>query len=227
MQCFRFRNCSVKLNSYASGVALKRIPPNWIYSMTIDLLFIFNSLLLGIGLAMDAFSVSIANGLADPFMSRPWMCTIAGTYSGFQFLMPMIGWLCVRTIAERFQAFQAFIPWIALILLVLIGIGMIRDSLSGSGQDSVQAAPARLGVSALLLQGIATSIDALSVGFTIADYPAPAALLCCVLIAVVTFAICIAGLLFGRRFGSRIAEKAGIIGGCILIGIGIEIWLTA
>ncbi len=93
--------------------------------MTVTSAFIINSILLGAGLAMDAFSVSIANGLEDPGMSHKRMCCIAGTYAGFQFLMPLAGWFCVHKIASAFEAFQQFIPWIALFLLSYIGGKML------------------------------------------------------------------------------------------------------
>ena len=89
--------------------------------MQISLNFILESIIFGVGLAMDAFSVSMANGLQDPGMSRKRMLGIAGTFAFFQFLMPMIGWACVHTIAKRFEAFQKMVPWIAFVLLVFIG----------------------------------------------------------------------------------------------------------
>ena len=166
-----------------------------------DFLFVFNSILLGVGLAMDAFSVSIVNGLNEPDMSRGRICGIAGTYAGFQFLMPMIGWFCVHSIAEKFQAFQKYIPWIALALLVYIGGGMLLEGIKSRKEpvEERKGTGVRLALSTLLLQGVATSIDALSVGFTIAEYPGSLAFICSLIIAVVTFAICLCGLLFGRR----------------------------
>ena len=94
--------------------------------------FFLNSALLGVGLAMDAFSVSMANGLHDPRMSRetPW-CRIAGTFRLFQAVMPMIGWVCVHTIVELFSSFETFIPWIALALLGYIGGKMLLDGIRG------------------------------------------------------------------------------------------------
>ena len=86
-----------------------------------NFVFFFNSVLLGIGLAMDAFSVSLANGLNETCMKRKKMCGVAGLFALFQAAMPMIGWICVHTIVEKFQAFEKFIPFIALILLVYIG----------------------------------------------------------------------------------------------------------
>ncbi len=192
--------------------------------------FFLNSILLGVGLAMDAFSVSIANGLAEHGMSRRRMSAIAGCYAFFQWAMPMIGWFCVHTISGIFCAFQGFIPWIALFLLLYIGGKMliegVRKKSSAELKEEEQAeAGTWISAATLLLQGVATSIDALSVGFTIADYNAPEAFVCSLLIAVVTFAICMAGLLFGRKFGEKLADKAGIFGGIILIGIGLEIFV--
>lgn len=188
-----------------------------------SLLFFFNSVLLGVGLAMDAFSVSMANGLHEPGMSRKKMCAIAGVFAFFQALMPMTGWVCVHTIVAYFSAFEKWIPWIALILLVWIGGSMLREGLSHSAGEA--EAP-KVGVWALLVQGIATSIDALSVGFTISEYGVIMAAVCSLIIAAVTFLICMAGLFIGRKFGTRLAGRAAILGGVILIVIGLEIFLT-
>ena len=186
-------------------------------------LFIFNAVLFGIGLAMDAFSVSMANGLNEPGMKKGRMCLIAGTFCFFQIAMPLIGWLCVHTIAEKFSRFQKYIPWIALALLLYIGGKMLIEGIRGGG---VSDKPLKLGVGALLIQGIATSIDALSVGFTIAEYDFPMAFVCSAIIAVVTFIISIGGLVIGRRVGTKLSGSASILGGIILIGIGIEIFFT-
>ena len=185
--------------------------------------FFFNAMMLGTGLAMDAFSVSLANGLNEPCMRRGKMAGVAGIFAVFQGLMPMIGWVCVHTMVRYFSAFEKLIPWIALALLCFIGGKMIRESLGGEQEECRErAADLRL----LLVQGLATSIDALSVGFTIAEYNAAQALLAALLIAAVTYVICYAGLLIGRRAGTRLAGKAGVLGGVILIVIGLEIFLT-
>lgn len=196
--------------------------------MTITIAFLINSALLGAGLAMDAFSVSIANGLEDPGMSHKRMCGIAGTYAGFQFLMPLAGWFCVHKIASAFEAFRKFIPWIALFLLSYIGGKMLVEGIRKiRAPEEEKHCCNRLDLATLFLQGIATSIDALSVGFTISEYGAPEALTACVIIAVVTFAICMCGLRFGRHFGARLSDKASILGGTILIGIGLEIFISS
>ncbi len=189
-----------------------------------DFLFFMNSALLGVGLAMDAFSVSMANGLSEPNMRKSRMSLIAGTFGFYQFLMPMIGWLCVHTVLQYFQFFQRFIPWIALLLLSYIGGKMLREGIREQGDDETKSLPISFGT--LMVQGVATSIDALSVGFTISDYNFSAALTASLVIAAVTFVLCIFGLLIGRRFGTKLAGKASIIGGVILIAIGLEIFLT-
>ena len=185
--------------------------------------FILNSILLGVGLAMDAFSVSLANGLNAPKLSRGMRLAIPFTFAGFQFLMPMIGWFCVHSIAEAFVAVQPAIPWIALILLLFIGGKMLFDGIRGGAPEQEEVI---LKPGALLVQGIATSIDALSVGFTIADYGVLQALSACLIIGAVTFILCFFGLRIGQHFGTRFAGKASILGGLILIGIGLEIFIT-
>ena len=186
--------------------------------------FYINSVLLGVGLAMDAFSVSIANALSESQMKKGRMCFIAGVYAFFQFAMPMIGWICVHTIVEYFSKFELFIPWIALGLLLYIGGKMIWEAFHEEAESDA-AVKTSLTFSVLMLQGIATSIDALSVGFTIADYGLLMALIASLIIAVVTFAICMTGLFIGKKAGSHLSSKATIFGGIILIGIGIEIFV--
>ena len=184
--------------------------------------FILNSAMLGVGLAMDAFSVSIANGLRDPRMRRARVLLIAGTFAFFQFLMPMIGWICVHFLVETFLAFQPDIPWIALCLLGFIGGKMILEGLRGRDAEAETAA---LSISALMLQGIATSIDALSAGFTLAEYGGRMALAASLIIAAVTLLICVVGVRIGRRFGMKLAHRASVFGGAILILIGLEIFI--
>ena len=185
--------------------------------------FFFNSIFLGLGLAMDAFSVSLANGLNEPKMKPPRMCAIAGLFGFFQGLMPLIGWVCIHTILEYFESFEKIIPYLALILLGYIGGKMLYDGLTDKCEDGSCGA---VSFNGLLLQGVATSIDALSVGFTIADYDVLSAFVCALIIAAVTLVICLGGILIGRTFGTRLAGKASILGGVILIAIGIEIWVT-
>ena len=190
-----------------------------------DFLFFLNSALLGVGLAMDAFSVSLVRGMNDPRMKKNRMALVAGTFGYFQAFMPMLGWICVRTVAEQFEQFRKWIPYIALILLLFIGGKMLVEGILHRKRGEEGTGNANAGFPGLLLQGVATSIDALSVGFTIAGYPWQMALVCSLLIATVTFAICLCGLLIGKKFGAFLSGHAEILGGVILILIGIEIFL--
>ena len=190
--------------------------------MTMDLMFFLNSILFGIGLAMDAFSVSLAHGLSEPDMGFPRECGIAGTFAVFQTVMPLLGWFLVRTMEQAFTAFQPLIPWIALVLLLFIGGKMLAEGLRNP-EGEAEKAPA--GFWALMVLGVATSIDALSVGLTISEYSAGMAVTEAVIIGAMTFMICFAGLKLGKKIGTRLAGKASILGGTILILIGIEIFV--
>ncbi len=190
--------------------------------MELNFQFFFNSILLGVGLAMDAFSVAMANGLHEPKMKQGKIWGIAGMFGLFQGLMPLIGWVCIHTVLQYFTALEKLIPWIALGLLSYIGGKMVLDGLHPDREEEQSG----LGFGALVLQGIATSIDALSVGFTICHYDLPAAVLAAAIIAAVTVAICYAGVIIGKTVGNRIAGKAGIFGGVILILIGLEIFIS-
>ena len=201
---------------------------------------------------MDAFSVSIANSLANPDMNRRERWRIAGAFAFFQFLMPMIGWICVHTIVRMFSSFQAFIPWIALILLSFIGGNMLREGLHPEGNTEIECpkdgylcprtrrrcprdgnecpisdnTPVYLSTHTLILQAVATSIDALSVGFAIAEDNTLMAFTASLIIAAVTLAICLGGIRIGSRAAYKLEGKASILGGLILIGIGLEIWIS-
>lgn len=174
---------------------------------------------------MDAFSVSLANGLKEPSMTKKKICIVGLAYAVFQAVMPMIGWVCVHTIVEKFKNFEKFIPWIALVLLLYIGGEMLADGIKAKKSDE-EVVFEKLTYKVLLVQAVATSIDALSVGFTIAKYPLVSALVCNAIIALVTFIISVVGVLIGKKIGTRLGWKADILGGIILIGIGLEIFIT-
>lgn len=193
--------------------------------MNLSFSFFFNNILQGVGLAMDAFSVSLANGMNEPCMKKGKMLGTAGVFSVFQALMPLIGWFCVSAVAQKFEAFQKLIPWIALILLSIIGGKMLFEGIKS--KDCPCEEKEATGIAGLLVQGVATSIDALSVGFTIAEYNFLEAVLACTLIGVVTFFICFGGIIIGKKAGTKLANKAGIFGGAILIFIGLEIFITS
>mgnify|MGYP002623198955 CR=1 FL=1 len=187
--------------------------------------FYVNSILLGVGLAMDAFSVSIANGLREPHMKASRMLEIAGVYSFFQFLMPVLGWTGVNFVTDIFEGFTKAIPWIALILLCFIGGKMVYEGIRDlKNEEKAQEDGKKLSFLALIIQGIATSIDALSTGFAIADYDVAAAFFASAIIAMVTLLVCIVGVKLGRYFGKKLKSVAVVLGGLILIFIGFKIW---
>ena len=214
--------------------------------MAENLLLLFNSIMLGFGLAMDAFSVSLANGFADSRMSQKKRVEIAGTYALFQFAMPVIGFFLVHNASNLFLGFQKFIPWIALILLAVIGSKMLIEGcldrkaemkcegnhdcgkcdIKECRKYGIDPDAGAVSNKVLIMQGIATSIDALSVGFTISKYTYGQVFVSAGIIAVVTYAVCHVGLKLGITFGTRLASYAKIIGGLILIGIGIEVFFS-
>ena len=186
-------------------------------------LLFLNSIFLGFGLALDAFSVSVADAMANPDMKKSRKISIAFTFAFFQMLMPLSGWFCVRTIADKFSLFQKAIPYIAFILLAYIGLKMVIES--RKGEEEKDEGSAVLTFATLMVQGIATSIDALSVGFAIADYSSLEALTSTLIIGATTFIICIFGLEVGKKVGKAFSDKATLFGGCILIIIGLEIFI--
>ena len=185
----------------------------------LDFYLIFNSVMLGFGLAMDAFSVSLANGFADHKMSKTRRVQIALVYAVFQFAMPVIGWILVHNAATFFVGFQKFIPWIALILLAIIGGKMLVEGILDriaekkcEGDRNCSACDRKecrkygidpdagaISNKVLFVQGIATSIDALSVGFTIEKYGALQVLLSATIIGAVTYVVCYVGLKLGIK----------------------------
>ena len=188
-----------------------------------DFMFFMNSVLLGLGLTMDAFSVSLANGLNEQNMSGKKMTAVAGMFAFFQAVMPLLGWICVHTILELFESFERFVPWIALGLLSFIGIKMIIDGVKAKEEEEKKL----VGFLGLVIQGIATSIDALSVGFTIASHNLLMATISVLIVGTITFVACLVGVAIGKKFGTKISNKATIFGGILLILIGLEILITS
>ena len=169
-------------------------------------MFILTALALGVALAMDAFSVSVVNGLNEPNMRKRKFVLIPLVFAIFQFLMPLIGYICVHTLAEKFEAFAKAAPFIGFALLLLIGTKMIIEgALKKENESTITSIPM------LLIQGIATSIDALSVGFAIENYTYLEAIISCIIIGLLTFIICIIGVIIGKRIGDKLNNKATII----------------
>lgn len=179
---------------------------------------------IAVGLAMDAFAVSVANGAANKRMTLPEVFRVAGCFAVFQGIMPLLGWL-VGKAGERLIA--SVDHWIALILLAFLGAKMIWDSCRQSCENP--QSPKNLTVKTLLAMALATSIDALATGIIL-----PAAvgadtcgqmLLAVLVIAGITFILCLFGVFLGKKFGCLLHGKAGILGGAVLIAIGIKIFV--
>lgn len=205
---------------------------------------ILSSLFLGIGLAMDACAVSMTNGLNEPKMRNGKAVLIAFMYAFFQALMPMIGWTCVTLVVDKFTAFTKYVPYIAFVLLAIIGGKMLYDGIKEirskknaaqehSTTDIVDKQQTKtvkkLTFAALLLQALATSVDALSTGFSLSEIAGSSvwvALLCSGIIAVVTFALSLGAIFLGKKFGDKLGSKAEIVGGAVLIAIGLEILIS-
>lgn len=187
--------------------------------------YILGCLALGMGLAMDAFSVSLADALREPKMKKGRMLCLAGTYALFQMAMPMIGWFFVDRAGRYLGILQRYFPGIACVLLFFIAIQMIREGLEKrkTPEEEIDIRP--LGLSLLLLQALATSVDALSTGFAFGGRGPLQVFLGCGLIGGLTFFICLGGLILGRKAGRHLAWKASILGGVILLVIGVKILL--
>ena len=181
-------------------------------------------LLIAIGLSMDAFAVSITSGLAAPDMRKSGMFKIAASFGVFQGVMPLIGYTVARTFADKIQSLD---HWIAFGLLAFVGGKMIFEAVRG-GDDEIKGDPTKWSV--LLVMAIATSIDALAVGASIAVTPKTGVLaydagylICFGAITLVTLVISFAGVAIGKRFGNVFGKSAEIVGGIILIAIGTRI----
>ena len=181
---------------------------------------IIELLLIGIGLSMDAFAVSVCKGLGMTKLNKKNAFMIALFFGGFQALMPWLGWF----IGSRFQKYiEQFDHWIAFGLLVFIGGQMIYESLKE--KEEVETEGDQLDIGQLFLMAIATSIDALAIGVTFALLPGVNIWTSIALIGCTTFMISFAGVDIGFRFGNKYEKKAQIVGGVILIVLGIKILL--
>lgn len=195
-----------------------------------DFMFYMQSILLGVALAMDACAVSMANGLNEPKMARWKHVLIAAVFGVFQALMPLIGYFVGHAFIEYIEK---FIPWIALILLGFLGGKAIVSSVKEIKESKLETNEEKeptlktLTIKLLLVQAIATSIDALSVGLTISDYSIVEAIVCALIIALVTIIICLVAVQIGKKFGDALGSKAEILGGIILIVIGLEIFISS
>lgn len=178
-------------------------------------------LLIGVGLSMDAFAVSVCKGLGMKRLNMKQALVIALFFGGFQALMPALGWLAGSQLADFITPID---HWIAFLLLAFVGGKMLWDAFHEGDEDDVEAADAPLDLKELLMLAIATSIDALAVGITFAflqvDIVSSA-----LIIGVTTFALSVVGVAVGHFFGARFEKPATIVGGVVLVLIGVKILL--
>lgn len=186
---------------------------------------ILELLLIGVSLSMDAFAVSLCQGLSMPRLNWRHAAVIALFFGGFQALMPVIGWLLGSQFAGYIQSFD---HWVAFVLLLLIGGNMVREAFSPEEEEEEEedgcSAGERLDLKRLFLMAVATSIDALAIGVTFAFLEVQI-LEAASVIGVTTFVISLAGVAIGNYFGTRYQKRAEITGGVILILLGTKILL--
>lgn len=187
---------------------------------------VWEILIIGVALSMDAFAVGMTNGMQEPKMKLLKMCAIAGAYALFQFLMPVLGYYCSFAFYELVKQIA---PWLSFGLLGFIGGKMVFDFFRESaGRHSPAPLQKPIGTGKVLVQALATSIDALAVGVTLlaaetADGLPFHVVFCALMIGAVTFFLSFFAVFFGRRIGDRLSDKATLLGGVILIAIGIKL----
>lgn len=176
-------------------------------------------LVLGIGLSMDAFAVSVCKGLAMRRADLKTSLVCGAWFGAFQALMPFIGYFLGRMFADAIAAVD---HWVAFFLLALVGGNMIKEALSGEGENATPD----LSVKAMLPLAVATSVDALAVGISLAMTEAPIWTSITV-IGITTFMLSAVGVTIGGIFGNKFEKKAEIFGGVVLILLGCKILLES
>ena len=183
----------------------------------------FELFLIGIGLSMDAFAVSICKGLSMQKIDKKYTLCIGLFFGGFQALMPLVGWL----LGSQFAGYVTKLaPWIAFVLLAWIGGNMIRESRAEDKEDEAKPTNGEVRHTELLVLAVATSIDALAVGVTFSMVELSVSIgLAVALIGCTTFLISLGGVYVGNVFGARYKSRAELVGGAILILIGVKVLL--
>jgi putative Mn2+ efflux pump MntP len=175
-------------------------------------------LTLGLALSMDAFAVSLTTGFSKKKMSSLNFILMPAFFGFFQAIMPIAGYAIGLSIRDLISSWD---HWVAFGLLAFVGIKMIFESFQPEKESETEAA---FNLSSLLLLSIATSIDALAVGLSF-SFLKSTILIPALMIGIITFLVCLAGIAVGKRFGHLLGKKSDLIGGIVLIGIGIKILL--
>ncbi len=179
-------------------------------------------LLLALGVSMDAFAVSICKGLAMKKATLGASMTCGLWFGGFQALMPTIGFFLGTLFADAIQAVD---HWVAFILLAIIGLNMLKEAFASDCECGCQEQNADLSVKTMFVMAVATSIDALAVGISLAMAGNVNIWLAAVLIGLFTCGMSAVGVKIGNVFGSRFEKKAQMAGGIILVVLGLNILL--
>lgn len=175
---------------------------------------------VAVSLAMDAFAVSVSNGLMLPKIRIRHAVTFGAFFGVFQFMMPLIGYFLASSFSTYITAFD---HWIAFVLLALIGGNMIKESFSDEKGDSESAQANIMSVKNLTMLAIATSIDALAVGVTFALVDSGNIWFSCGVIGIVAFMLSYIGVMLGKKISGVFQSYAERVGGCVLIVIGLKI----
>ena len=183
---------------------------------------LFELIILAVGLAMDAFAVAMCKGLALKRATVPHMSLVGAWFGGFQAIMPVIGYFLGKSFHSYIERFD---HWVAFALLAIIGANMLKEAFEGDGCDcECECGGADLSARKMLVMAIATSIDALAVGISLAMAEANI-LVAAILIGAITFSLSAVGVMIGSIFGARFKTKAEVFGGCALVLIGLKILL--
>lgn len=185
---------------------------------------IINSFILGLGLAMDAFSICVANTMDNKYNKNVKTVIMPLIFAFFQFLMPLIGYLFVNVLSDNIAIINNCIHIISFLVLSYIGIKMIYESIVNK-KNNINDSQDNSSFKLILVQGLVTSIDALSAGFAFSSYNIQSAIIASVVIGIVTFIMCVIGANIGRKVGTILTDNAKIYGGIILILIGLRIYL--
>lgn len=191
--------------------------------MQSDSVFFINSLLFGLGLAVEAFMIAVANGLNGSNMSFARAICFAVIFAFCHAAALAVGYITVRTVSSSLDSAEAYLGWIAVGVLALLGIKMIVLNLVKKEKARLQ----NTSVPEFFVQSVVAAFDAFAVGLTVSEYSAARLAVCATVIAVIIVAAFLAGFTVGKKFGKRFSDKADAIGGLVFIGIAVEIAITA
>lgn len=186
-------------------------------------IFFINSLLFGLGLAVEAFMIAVANGLNCKDMNFARAICFAIIFAACHAVALVIGYVIVRTVSSGFDGAEKCLGWIAVGVLALLGVKMIVLNLVKKEKARLK----RISVPEFFVQSVVAAFDAFAIGLTVSEYSVLQLAVCATVIAAIIVAAFIVGFTVGKKFGKRFSDKAGAIGGFVFIGISVEIAISA